>query len=94
MRQEEKEVSEGCVNFALLDMEYVLMLYFSTSHNNVFIDCVKMFDYPKESIAITELPLSSPISTDTARTYDLSGRKVTTLKKGLYIRNGKKFFKN
>ncbi len=72
----------------------VLMLYFGSSHKNVFIDCVKVFDYPTESTAITELPLSSPLSTDTAPTYDLSGRKVTTLKKGLYIRNGKKFFKN
>ena len=30
--------------------------------------------------------------TAAAGIYDLQGRKVTTVKKGLYIRNGKKYY--
>jgi len=44
------------------------------------------------SDGIDELTVSSSLSSLSSAVYDLSGRRVQSVKSGLYIKDGKKFY--
>lgn len=68
----------------------VTILAATYNRKNVFLDCLKVFDYQTEATGIQET-IRPAISE--ASYYDLQGRKVTApTQRGIYIKNGKKVF--
>lgn len=61
---------------------------------NVFLDCVKVYDYPTDVVdAINDINYSSGNQLDHDAYYNLSGQRVTSGYRGIVIHKGKKMIK-
>lgn len=66
----------------------VTILAAAANRKNVFLDCIKVFDYQTEATGITAPSWSA---TAGESYYDLQGRRIAVpTQRGFYIRNGKK----
>jgi hypothetical protein len=70
----------------------VTILAATSNRKNLFLDCLKIYDYQTETTAIRSID-NGQCSMINGQWFDLQGRKVSNpTQEGIYIKNGKKVF--